>query len=54
MKNLGTPRNYRAQAGRPDPDNVCGDNGGADDAGVAPVKRTQFPAAQAGFRFLRS
>jgi hypothetical protein len=52
--NLKIPRNCRPQSDPPDPDNVCEDSGGAGDGGVAPLKRIQFPAAQADFRFLRS
>jgi len=51
--NLVILRNYRAQSGRRR-GNASAGNDDADEDGVAPAQQTEFPAAQAGFRFLRS
>jgi len=50
--NLVILRNYRAGSDRRG--NAFAGNDDADADGVGPAKRTQFPAAQAGFRFLGS
>jgi hypothetical protein len=51
-KNSAILQNYRVEGDRLGNAFLGIDGAGDDD--VAPAMRTQFPAAQAGFRFLRS